>query len=58
VAIVGRIKEILVTAGGENLAPVPLEDAVKAHLPGVAHAVLVGDRRKFVACLLTLKVSV
>jgi len=58
VAIVGRIKEILVTAGGENVAPVPLEEAIVARLPGVGHAVLVGDRRKFVACLLTLKVEI
>ena len=48
--------EILITAGGENVAPVPIEDAVKEQLPCVSNCMVVGDRRKFLSILLTLKV--
>jgi long-chain-fatty-acid--CoA ligase ACSBG len=53
----GRLKEILVTAGGENMAPVPIEDRLKRELPLVSQAVLLGDRLKFISVLLTLKVG-
>ncbi|WP_106398371.1 AMP-dependent synthetase/ligase [Actinocorallia populi] len=52
-AITGRKKEILVTAGGKNVAPAPLEDRVRAH-PLVSQCLVVGDGRKFVAALVTL----
>jgi long-chain-fatty-acid--CoA ligase ACSBG len=52
--IIGRIKEILVTAGGENVAPVLLESALKKHLPGIANVMMIGDRRKFVSAVFTL----
>ena len=48
--------EIIITAGGENIAPVPLEDHIKAELPLVASAMVIGDKRKFLSCLLTLQV--
>ena len=50
-------QELLITAGGENVAPVLIEDNIKAELPCVSQALVVGDRRKFLAVLLTLKVS-
>ena len=54
--ITGRLKEILITAGGENLAPAPLEAALRMRLsPLVSHAVAVGDKRRFVSCLLAPK---
>ena len=54
--IVGRIKELLITAGGENVAPVPIEDILKTKLDGLVNdVVLVGDRLKFLSVLFTLK---
>lgn len=55
--ITGRIKEILITSGGENVDPQPIELAVKQRCPLISHAVLVGDGKKFVSLLLTLKVD-
>lgn len=55
--ITGRIKEILITSGGENVEPQAIEQAMKLACPIVSHAVLVGEGRKFVSFLLTLKVD-
>lgn len=51
--ITGRAKEILVTTGGKNVAPGPLEDAVRAD-PLVSQCLVVGDGRPYVAALVTL----
>ncbi|MEU4231540.1 AMP-dependent synthetase/ligase [Nonomuraea sp. NPDC026600] len=51
--ITGRKKEILVTAAGKNVAPGPLEDALRAH-PLISQAMIVGDGQPFVATLITL----
>jgi long-chain acyl-CoA synthetase len=51
--ITGRKKEILVTAGGKNVAPAVLEDRLRAH-PLVSQCMVVGDRKPFIACLVTL----
>ncbi|WBB67211.1 AMP-dependent synthetase/ligase [Micromonospora sp. WMMD812] len=52
-SITGRKKEIIVTAGGKNVAPAVLEDQVRAH-PLISQCVVVGDRQPFVAALVTL----
>lgn len=51
------VSEILITAGGENVAPVPIENLVKETIPIISNAMLVGDRAKFLSILLTLKVT-
>ncbi|MEV0334862.1 AMP-dependent synthetase/ligase [Nocardia sp. NPDC050717] len=51
--ITGRKKEILVTSGGKNVAPTPLEDRVRLH-PLVSNCMVVGDGRPFVTALVTL----
>ena len=52
-AITGRKKEILVTAGGKNVAPAVLEDRLRAHRL-VSQCIVVGDQRPFIAALITL----
>ncbi len=51
--ITGRKKEILVTAGGKNVAPAVLEDRIRAHRL-VSQCIVVGDQRPFIAALITL----
>jgi len=41
--ITGRIKELIITAGGENVAPVPIEDRFKAEFPACGNIMLVGE---------------
>ncbi|GAA2148212.1 AMP-dependent synthetase/ligase [Nocardioides koreensis] len=53
VRITGRKKEILVTAGGKNVAPAVLEDRLRAHLL-VDQCMVVGDGQPFIAALITL----
>ena len=51
--IIGRKKEIIVTAGGKNVAPAVLEDQLRAH-PLISQAMAVGDAKPFVAALITI----
>lgn len=51
--ITGRKKEILVTSGGKNVAPTPLEDRIRLH-PLVSNCIAIGDGRPFVTALVTL----
>ncbi|MBN9170801.1 MAG: long-chain fatty acid--CoA ligase [Microbacterium sp.] len=52
-SITGRKKEIIVTAGGKNVAPAVLEDPIRAN-PVVGQVVVVGDQRPFISALITL----
>jgi long-chain acyl-CoA synthetase len=51
--VTGRKKDIIVTAGGKNVAPAVLEDRLRAH-PLVSQCLVVGDGRPYIACLVTL----
>lgn len=53
-SIVGRKKEIIITAGGKNIAPRNIEEALKAH-PLIGDAMVIGDRRAFLTAVLTLE---
>lgn len=56
--ITGRIKEMLITAGGENVAPVLIEDAMKEEMPLISNCMVIGDNKKFLSMFVTLKVDV
>ncbi len=51
--VTGRKKELIITAGGKNVAPAVLEDRLRAH-PLISQCIVVGDARPYVACLITL----
>eukprot|EP00828_Plagiopyla_frontata_P024037 TRINITY_DN306_c0_g2_i3.p1 TRINITY_DN306_c0_g2~~TRINITY_DN306_c0_g2_i3.p1 ORF type:complete len:404 (-),score=54.75 TRINITY_DN306_c0_g2_i3:107-1318(-) len=53
-SITGRKKEILKTAGGENIAPAPIETMLKEQIPILSNAVILGDNKKYLVALLTL----
>ena len=52
--ITGRKKELLITAGGENVAPVKIEEKIKHFGPAINHVVVIGDKQKYLTCLITL----
>lgn len=53
IIITGRIKDIIITAGGKNVSPIPLEEEI-AKCPIVEHCMVVGDQRPFIGALVTL----
>ena len=58
ISITGRIKELIVTSGGENIPPVLIESVLKSTMPALSNAMVIGDRRKFLTVLLCLQVQV
>mmetsp|Transcript_50983 Transcript_50983/g.75655 ORF Transcript_50983/g.75655 Transcript_50983/m.75655 type:complete len:761 (-) Transcript_50983:236-2518(-) len=53
--ITGRYKELIIGAGGENVAPVPIEDHIKLICQPISNIVMIGDKRKYNVALVTLK---
>jgi long-chain-fatty-acid--CoA ligase ACSBG len=58
IKITGRIKELIITAGGENIPPVLIEDEIKAAMPALSNVMVIGEGRKFLTVLLCLRVKV
>jgi len=55
--ITGRFKELIITSGGENIAPVPIEEALLESMGAVSRAIVIGDERKYLSVLLSLSVQ-
>ena len=55
--ITGRIKELIITAGGENVAPVPIEENFKSVCPPCSQIMLLGEQQRFMSALITFKVD-
>ena len=53
--ITGRIKELIITAGGENIPPVLIEDEMKSAMPALSNCMVIGDRKKYLTMLISLK---
>lgn len=53
--ITGRKKELIVTAGGENIAPYPIENNIKKKLPFASWVVIIGDNKKFLTALIAIR---
>lgn len=58
ISITGRIKELIITAGGENVAPVLIEEEMKNAMPALSNCVVIGDKRKFLSILFCLHVEI
>lgn len=58
VSITGRIKELIITAGGENIPPVLIEESMKLSMPALSNCMVVGDQRKFLTILFCLMVEI
>eukprot|EP01083_Nonionella_stella_P113663 335129_1 len=56
--ITGRIKELIVTAGGENVAPVPVENYIKAVCPALSQVVMIGDKQKYCSVIVSVACEV
>ncbi|XP_077275861.1 acyl-CoA synthetase bubblegum family member 1 isoform X1 [Temnothorax americanus] len=54
-SITGRIKELIITSGGENVAPYNIEQAILTELPYLSNVMVIGDKRKYLTVLVTLK---
>ncbi|KAL8272129.1 hypothetical protein Esti_003972 [Eimeria stiedai] len=56
--ITGRAKELIITAGGENVAPVLIESVLRQELPIISNCMVVGDGKKFLSVLICLQTTI
>lgn len=56
--ITGRIKELIITAGGENIPPVLIENEMKAQMVALSNCMVIGDKRKYLSMVIALKCEV
>ncbi|KAG5306071.1 ACBG2 ligase, partial [Acromyrmex insinuator] len=56
--ITGRIKDLIITSGGENVASYNIEQSILSELPYLSNAMIIGDRRKYLTVLVTLKSNI
>eukprot|EP01084_Bolivina_argentea_P103303 185057_1 len=52
--ITGRIKELIITAGGENIAPIPVENYIKQLIPSLSQAIMIGDKKKYCSMVVSI----
>lgn len=50
----GRLKDMIITAGGENIMPTPIENKIRKELPFIENVVIIGNGKKFLSCLITV----
>ncbi len=50
--------ELIITSGGENIPPVLIENCIKSEVPFISNVFVIGDKRKYLTCLVTLAVSI
>lgn len=56
--VTGRLKELIKTSGGENIPPLRIEERIKAQLPIISQAIVLGNNKRFLTCLVTLKTEI
>lgn len=58
ITITGRTKEIIITAGAENIAPLAIEGEMKKAMPELSNCLVIGDKRKYLTMLISLRCEV
>lgn len=53
--ITGRKKDLIITSGGENIAPIEIENVFRSSIPFINNVIIIGDKRKYIIALITLK---
>lgn len=56
--ITGRSKDIIITSGGENISPKLIEDRIKKYIPEINHVIIIGNKKKYLTCLLFTKKNI
>ncbi|KAG4056218.1 Long-chain-fatty-acid--CoA ligase [Phytophthora cactorum] len=56
-SITGRLKELIITSGGENIPPVLIENEIKAELPALSNVMVIGEKRNYLTFLCSLRVE-